>query len=309
MSNFDFLRSDFNTIFCLAVLAESNVYSDPTNSALKAWMTLEMILNWIDENDSSISFRSKTLGEKIQEHGFVSKAGIEIYSKCAVIKTIGDKGTLPSGIRVKEALGCIEELFHVCHWFACLYSPKIKPNSTIKFNPNLIPPKRSSQQAVSNKLPKLGEDLIEMQPIEGKSNLYDDLWEVWVRRLTNYKKKYGNLLISKNYITGDGYKLGQWVLTQRANKLKLTAERFKQLDAIDGWTWTANEAKWHLQFEKLKAYEQEFGNCKLPYDWSVHDRYIKLRSWVSKQRISKSKLSQSQIDKLESLKGWSWFEK
>jgi hypothetical protein len=309
MSNFDFLQSDFNAIFCLAVLAESNVYSDPTNSALKAWVTLEKILNWIDENDSSISFKSKTLGEKIQEHSFVSKAGIEIYSKCAVIKSIGGKGTLPSGIRVKEALGCIEELFHVCHWFACSYSANIQPNSAKNFNPNLIPPKLLSQQSVINKLPKLDDDLIKKQPVQRKSNSYNNLWEDWIRRLTNYKKKYGNLLISTNYITGDGYKLGQWVLTQRASKLKLTAERFKQLDAIDGWTWTANEANWDLQFEKLKAYEQEYGNCKLPYDWSVHDRYIKLRSWVSKQRVSKSKLSQSQIEKLESLNGWSWFEK
>jgi Helicase associated domain len=137
----------------------------------------------------------------------------------------------------------------------------------------------------------------------------DITWNAWIRRLVNYKKNYGDLLIPSSYITGDGYKLGNWVVYQRAHKDKLSIERFNQLDNLEGWVWSVHSSKWDVQFKKLQTYTNENGDCKLPSDWSVHDRYIQLRYWVSKQRTNKTKLSLDQIKKLESLRGWTWHEK
>ena len=144
---------------------------------------------------------------------------------------------------------------------------------------------------------------------ELKASFSEKIWNAWIRRLVNYKKNYGDLFIQSSYITGDGYKLGAWVLYQRTHKDKLSAERFNQLDNLEGWVWSVHSSKWDVQFKKLQAFTNENGDCKLPYDWSVHDRYIQLRSWFTKQRSSKQKLTQDQIKKLESLIGWTWHEK
>ena len=152
-----------------------------------------------------------------------------------------------------------------------------------------------------------------MKKIESETQINlshsETLWNAWIRRLINYKKNYGDMLVTASYTTGDGYKLGTWVLYQRTHKEKLSLERFNQLDKLEGWVWSVHSSIWDMQFKKLQAFANENGDCKLPYDWSVHDRYIQLRSWVTKQRTNKEKLKIQQIKKLESLKGWTWYEK
>ena len=134
----------------------------------------------------------------------------------------------------------------------------------------------------------------------------DVVWNQWIRRLLNYRRKYGNLLISTNYETGDGFKLGKWVAYQRSHKQELSIERINQLEDIEDWVWSLHEAKWDIQFNKLKEFSIKNGSCKLPYDWSMHDRYISLRNWVAKQKQLHDKLSLVRITKLESLQGWNW---
>jgi len=134
----------------------------------------------------------------------------------------------------------------------------------------------------------------------------DILWNHWIRRVSNYRRKYGNLMIPSNYETGDGYKLGRWVTYQRSHKMDLSIERIHQLEGIEGWVWSLHDEKWDVQFNKLKEFVNENGHCKLPYEWSVHDRYISLRNWVAKQKHLRNKLSSERTTKLESLKGWNW---
>jgi len=144
---------------------------------------------------------------------------------------------------------------------------------------------------------------------ESEISTSDSVWSDWIRRLTNYKKKYGDMLVNASYVTGDGYKLGNWVSYQISNKKKLNVERINQLNNLDGWVWNANDAKWEANFFLLLNFSNEQGHCNLPYEWTIHDRFIKLRSWVTKQRTGKSKLSEIRIKKLESIKGWTWHER
>jgi hypothetical protein len=78
---------------------------------------------------------------------------------------------------------------------------------------------------------------------ESEISTSDSVWSDWIRRLTNYKKKYGDMLVNASYVTGDGCKLGNWVSYQRSNKKKLSVERINQLNNLDGWVWNANDAK------------------------------------------------------------------
>jgi len=68
-------------------------------------------------------------------------------------------------------------------------------------------------------------------------------WEERFEQLQSYVKEHGNARVPNSYISLDGIKLGFWVGTQRKNKLKniLSQDRLACLEALQGWTWYANE--------------------------------------------------------------------
>ena len=95
--------------------------------------------------------------------------------------------------------------------------------------------------------------------------LFDELdhvmsasWEQMYDMARQYYSDNGNLLPSATYTTDEGYRLGQWVITQRTNYIKkdpsLTQERIGLLESI-GMSWkTQNERFWDETYAVVKDY-------------------------------------------------------
>jgi len=97
-------------------------------------------------------------------------------------------------------------------------------------------------------------------------------------------------------------KVKQWCITQRHQYKKglLSQERIKKLESIDGWWWSHNNI-WFDKGNKLKQHMLD-GN-------EIPNRYHPVFGyWISRQRhqYKNGKLSQEQIDFLESIDGWVW---
>jgi superfamily II DNA or RNA helicase len=70
-------------------------------------------------------------------------------------------------------------------------------------------------------------------------NLKDDSWENHYQVYLNYVKVTGSCKIDRKFISDSGFKIGSWAYTQRADfkRNKLTLDRVKKLEAINGWKW------------------------------------------------------------------------
>jgi len=70
----------------------------------------------------------------------------------------------------------------------------------------------------------------------------EDLWEQAYEQACAYYKTYGNLNISRTYVTDTGYRLGHWVSRQRQLRRDgcLSDEQIRRLEAI-GFVWEAEK--------------------------------------------------------------------
>lgn len=119
--------------------------------------------------------------------------------------------------------------------------------------------------------------------------LFDELehtlnasWNCMYNVAKEYYKEHGNLLPRQKYTNDDGYRLGQWIVTQRtayANG-KLSSSRALRLEQI-GMDWhNVNERQWEENFNKAKAHYDKYGNLNVN-----KSEYSMLRNWINKQRI------------------------
>ena len=65
-----------------------------------------------------------------------------------------------------------------------------------------------------------------------------DQWEEGFEQLQCYLKKHGKADAPMGYISSDGFKLGNWIGSQRLNKSKnaVSQDRIDRLEALSGWT-------------------------------------------------------------------------
>ena len=140
-------------------------------------------------------------------------------------------------------------------------------------------------------------------------DLLIDQWEEGFEQLKFYIKEYGNTRTSRIYISPDGFKLANWVKTQRLNKAKnqLSQDRIERLEALQSWTWDPFIDQWELGFDQLQFYIKEHGNTRVPSRFTSTDDF-NLGGWIGRQRTNKAKnlLSQDHIERLEALNGWCW---
>jgi len=130
--------------------------------------------------------------------------------------------------------------------------------------------------------------------------------EKWFIYLEEFVKQEGHAYVPQKYKTKDGENLGMWVCNLRGQKEKLSTENISRLDSL-GFVWDANKNYWERGVSHFKKYAQVEGSVLVPLRYKSNDGFG-LGSWVGEQRKHRSKLTQKQRYKLDSL-GFDWAPK
>ncbi|BBY53993.1 hypothetical protein MKOR_12440 [Mycolicibacillus koreensis] len=137
----------------------------------------------------------------------------------------------------------------------------------------------------------------------------DSKWEQGFAELSAYVAKHGHSRVPQCHITADGYRLGQWVATQRRayRNGKLPANRTARLEALPGWAWNTLDEQWERGYAEVQTYAAEHGHSRVPTRHVTADGY-RLGNWVNVQRTAyrDGKLSADRVARLEALPGWVW---
>ena len=135
-------------------------------------------------------------------------------------------------------------------------------------------------------------------------------WQRGFKRLQTFIRRNGHSWMPEDHIER-GFALGRWIWLQRLARRcrKLAAHRLKQLDALEGWRWTAIAARWDLAYLRVAAFAEREGNASVPQRHKEDG--FGLGSWVSIQRAKyrRGELTKEQVKRLRSLPGWTWRER
>ena len=163
---------------------------------------------------------------------------------------------------------------------------------------------------------------IDSLPFDFASNLNLQLlerttesWNFWYGKLVNYVALNGHASPPKPKRGKD--QLAGWVVGQRQKYRRgaLNSERVALLEKLPGWRWAVIEETWDEFFDLLNDFADEYGHSSVPQGAPSRRhkgprlyRGKRLSSWVNNQRtkFNKDQLDQDLVQKLESVKGWTW---
>ena len=130
---------------------------------------------------------------------------------------------------------------------------------------------------------------------------HEHAWKEGFAALTKFKAREGHCLVPRYQVEG-AYKLGQWVSVQRLSRDTMSAERKKQLDAIE-FVWDGRNHYWETGFAALFRFKAREGHCRVP---SSHiENKFKLGQWVTTKRRSKNNMASSRKSQLDKI-GFVW---
>ena len=130
-------------------------------------------------------------------------------------------------------------------------------------------------------------------------------WDFFFGLLEAFIEREGHAKVANEYITEDGYRLGQWAAVQRTTKASMSLERKARLEGLSGWSWEYREDNWEEGFRYLQEFANREGHANVSLDFTTADGY-KVGFWVTNLRRRKDTLSSERKARLEDLPGWSW---
>jgi len=125
-------------------------------------------------------------------------------------------------------------------------------------------------------------------------------WEEGFSYLVKYVEQENDSRVPRKHKTESGYKLGNWVNTQRSNRERITPEREARLESLAGWVWDFLEEAWEEGFSYLVKYVEQEGHARVARSYKTEDGY-RLGQWVGMQRNRKYKLTPEREARLELL--------
>ena len=132
-------------------------------------------------------------------------------------------------------------------------------------------------------------------------NLLSEQWEEAFASLQKFHKREGHCRVPQKHLI-NGLQLGTWVSRQRQIKEQLSPERIARLEAL-GFSWDPYAEQWEEAFKILKKFREREGHCRAAHTILLDG--IKLGVWITTQRHNKGRLTEKQINRLDSL-DFSW---
>jgi hypothetical protein len=129
-----------------------------------------------------------------------------------------------------------------------------------------------------------------------------DLWQIIFDSYADWAKSNNPNSVPPDVMFAGASGLS-WTDNQRTRYRtgKLTENQIRLLESIPGWKWERMKLRWHSNFETLQ---------RLIGDSNLEDTKLSaaLEEWVRTQRRRQRNrtISQHEIEKLESIDGWSW---
>jgi len=153
---------------------------------------------------------------------------------------------------------------------------------------------------------ELKKIIIDMPSTIGRSVVEEFKIKIVQETTSSWHENYGSLLkyleLNPDFPNRNHF-LGRWIGTQRAHYKNntLREDRAELLERVDNWSWDPRETIWNDTFKKVLLMSEKLDDSKIP-------QKDELGSWISNQRQSykNNKLTQIQIQKLESLPKWTW---
>ncbi len=134
-------------------------------------------------------------------------------------------------------------------------------------------------------------------------------WETGYESLLAYQARKGHLRVPAKEATANGFRLGTWVVSQRASHSMgaLSFWRCARLEAVQGWLWDPFVSQWETAFSALKAFVEFEGHARILFHFRTADG-IQLGAWCNSQRANyrKGSLGPERTAKLETIKDWEW---
>lgn len=114
-------------------------------------------------------------------------------------------------------------------------------------------------------------------------------FEQFYKKLLEYKKEHGNCLVPTRYVTSDGYRIGNSIISIRNGDIRINEIERKALDEI-GFVWhvRANRS-FEENYDLILKYKEEHGNCLIHADYVTSDG-VKLGRFVSSLRRRRDEL-------------------
>lgn len=126
-------------------------------------------------------------------------------------------------------------------------------------------------------------------------------WENGFAHAEQYARDHGDLIVSPDYVTEDGFRLGIWIANQRQKykKKTLKAIQIERLEAI-GMCWDPARAFWENACAHATAFYRENGQWQIPSQYVCEDGF-RLGAWWSntKTRYKHGTLLSYQLQDLE----------
>ena len=161
MSNFSFLRPEWEVLHESAAKAERLVHADSRASCFYARRTLELAVSWLYKHDSGLRLPYQDhLSALIYEPTFRQTVGDAVFNKARVIKDLGNLAVHSQRpVRQFDALTATKELFHLCYWLAHTYSTGAKPAAGLTFDPTRVPQPVAVPSQTVDQLQRLEQEL------------------------------------------------------------------------------------------------------------------------------------------------------
>lgn len=129
-----------------------------------------------------------------------------------------------------------------------------------------------------------------------------DHLQMWVR-------EHGHTRVPQAEVCGDGFALGWWVTSRRADKRRgeLIPDRIARLDALPGWGWEVFDDQFRDGYVRLVRWTKRRGHARIPRDLVLSSGF-RLGDWVHNRRAEyrRGTLLPERIAQLERVPGWAW---